>query len=311
MNKTGISIWKNVCLIGAQQGAIKVSDLSEQIGLSQIETMTLLRQLFPEGTGAEIYQKDGEQWVDFSAQSMEYMLPLTPGEWLKLRELVLMSSLAGEDDKVFNSLKKKLLDDGPIQTIMNILGHLEKWEHFLNEDQQKFLNQIEVAIDQKSVIELKSSDEKIYNLFPWRIVFLEGHLSLIAEDTYDHCLVVFSFQNMKGISSSDTSFNPRASLFEIDEFISAIRSMGDKETRLILKIHTPQNINLFPQYHFLGKPCMITNSNGDVIWAAYVEPCEDLYDWLLSLGAEIDILDPTSFKTDFLSYCEAKLRKIA
>ena len=56
---------------------------------------------------------------------------------------------------------------------------------------------------------------------------------------------------------------------------------------------------------------MITIPNGDLIWAAYVEPCEDLFEWLLSLGSNVDILDPGRFKDEFLSYCEEKLRKIA
>jgi hypothetical protein len=56
---------------------------------------------------------------------------------------------------------------------------------------------------------------------------------------------------------------------------------------------------------------MITNPNGDLIWAAYVEPCEALYDWLITLGKRVEILDPIKFKDEYLTYCEEKLRKIA
>jgi hypothetical protein len=87
--------------------------------------------------------------------------------------------------------------------------------------------------------------------------------------------------------------------------------MNEKETRLVLKIHHPGSVNLFPDHHFLGKPAMVTNGNGDLIWAAYVEPCEALFDWVASLGEDVEILDPTNFKEEFLSYCEEKLRKVA
>jgi hypothetical protein len=104
---------------------------------------------------------------------------------------------------------------------------------------------------------------------------------------------------------------PQLACFEVDDFVAAIRSMNEKETRLILKIHDPQSVNLFPDHHFLGKPCMITNPNGDLIWAAYVEPCCDLFEWLLGLGTNVEVLDPGKFKDEFLMYCEEKIRKVA
>jgi predicted DNA-binding transcriptional regulator YafY len=56
---------------------------------------------------------------------------------------------------------------------------------------------------------------------------------------------------------------------------------------------------------------MVKNPNGDLIWAAYVEPCAHLYEWLIGLGRRVEILDPVSFKQDYLDYCEEKLRNIA
>jgi hypothetical protein len=143
------------------------------------------------------------------------------------------------------------------------------------------------------------------------VVHLEGQLSLICEEFDDHCLMIISVKQIQLIQLKESTRQSRVSYFEIEEFIAAVRAMNDKETRLILKIHDPQSVNLFPDYQFLGKPCMITNSNGDLIWAAYVEACEPLYEWLLSLGSNVEILDPNKFKADYLSYCEAKLRKIA
>jgi hypothetical protein len=311
MNKTSSNLWKSLSILGSQQGAMKVRDLSCQIGLSERETLIFLREIFPSGVGAEIYQKEGEQWVDFNAQSMEYMLPLTPQEWLLLREIVIISGYSGTQMEVYQSLKKKILDSSPIETIMNIFGHLQEWDNHLTENQQVIIQFIDKAVlEQKSII-LEMKDEKKVRLFPCRIVHLEGELSLVAEDIFDHCLTVIAINKISSVNYEDHQFHLRATLFEIDEFISAIRSMNDRETRLILKIHQPQNVNLFPPYHFLGKPCMITNAHGDVIWAAYVEPCEDLFDWLLSLGTDVEVLDPVKFKTEFLTYCKAKLKKIA
>ena len=134
---------------------------------------------------------------------------------------------------------------------------------------------------------------------------------MIAEDVNDHCLLVVPVNELVSVSNVDTTSHPRVSSFEIEEFIFAIRSMSERETRLILKIHDPQFLNLFPDHQFLGKPCMVTNPNGDLIWAAYVEPCEDLFEWLISLKSNVEILDPIKFKEEYLTYCVEKLRKVA
>jgi hypothetical protein len=148
-------------------------------------------------------------------------------------------------------------------------------------------------------------------MFPAKIIHLEGKLSIIAEDANDHCLVVLSINDVKDISTMEAMSVPQLACFEVDDFVAAIRSMNEKETRLILKIHDPQSVNLFPDHHFLGKPCMVTNPNGDLIWAAYVEPCESLYEWMISLGENVEILDPLNFKKEFITYCEEKLKKVA
>jgi hypothetical protein len=156
-----------------------------------------------------------------------------------------------------------------------------------------------------------TTHHKNYQVLPCKVIHLEGRLSLIAEDMNDHCLLVVPMIELMELTTIQSTKSPRVTAFEVDEFIVAIRSMSEKETRLILKIHDPQSVNLFPNHHFLGKPCMITNPQGDLIWAAYVEPCDDLFEWLISLNGNVEILDPTKFKDDFLMYCEEKLRKVA
>jgi hypothetical protein len=134
---------------------------------------------------------------------------------------------------------------------------------------------------------------------------------MIAEDAGDHCLMVIPLNMINSCDAISKNGSPRVTNFEIEEFIAAVRSMNEKETRLILKIYNPQAVNLFPDHHFLGKPCMVTNPEGDLIWAAYVEPCQDLFDWVYSLAHHVEILDPTNFKEQYFAYLEDKMRKIA
>lgn len=300
---------KKLMVLGEKQGAIKLTDFAREMGLGDDEALGFLRQVFPVGIGVEVYHKDNECWVDINGEAIQYMLPLSPGEWMALHKV--LSEHKKVDSPVLYSLKKKVTENGPIKVVMELLNQLELWDQELSEVQQKMVKELEAAIHQKQLINLKTKEDKTYNVHPCKVLHLEGHLSLIAEDSQDHCLLVVPMKDVQEFESVHSTSTSKVTPFEVEEFIMAIRSMNEKETRLILKIHDPQSTNLFPDHHFLGKPCMITNPNGDLIWAAYVEPCEALYEWLMTLGKNVEILDPIKFKQEFLDYCEEKLRKVA
>lgn len=303
----GVDLFKKMMILGEKEGSIRLRDLALEMKLTPEETLGFLRQAFPEGTGVEIYHKDLEHWIDIKGDALQYMLPLSPSEWISLHQILKSQKTTSS---ALYSLKKKL-DNGPTQVMMEILHQLDSYDHGLSEYQQVMIRNIEDAINHQKQLTLNSYDGKFYSVHPWKVLHLEGHLSLIAEDTQDHCLVVLPLKDVQTFETLGTTSKSKVSSFEVEEFISAIRAMSEKETRLILKIHDPESTNLFPDYHFLGKPCMITNPNGDLIWAAYVEPCDALYEWLITLGKKVEILDPIKFKDEYLSYCEEKLRKIA
>jgi hypothetical protein len=103
----------------------------------------------------------------------------------------------------------------------------------------------------------------------------------------------------------------RANFHDVADFIRALRAMADNETRLVLKIKNPERFQLMPDYQFLGKPCLITNPEGDLIWAAWVEPGEEIFEWLMQMENYVEILEPSEFILDYAAYCEEKERKMA
>jgi len=310
MNKAGFKIvpeaLKKLMIVGEKQGTIGLKDLSSEIGLSPEDTLIFLRQIFPEGCGAEIYTENNECMVDLNANAISYMLPLSPSEWIGLHDLV-----QNQKNPALDSLKKKITENGPIKAVMELLNQLDQWDLQLSDKHQGLLKSLDELVLKKSPITLITTEGKSFQLFPCKIIHLEGQLSMIAEDANDHCLVVMGLTDIQEFSPLEALMTPQVASFEVDEFIVAIRAMNEKETRLILKIHDPQSVNLFPDHHFLGKPCMITNPNGDLIWAAYVEPCEDLFEWLITLGTNVEVIDPGQFKDEFLMYCKEKISKVA
>lgn len=306
-------MWKKLVLLGEKQGTIKLKDLAMELGLNSEDTLVFIRQVFPAGNGAEIYHNhEDECLVDLDASSLQYMLPLSPAEWIQLHQLLVNTKSAEIlKNPVLASLKRKITDNGPVKVVMELMGQLEMWDQQFSDLKQGLVKDLDQAAEAKTLVKIDTVSDKSYTVFPWKVLHLEGKLCLIAEESQDHCLVVISLHELKELTMIDGSSRPKVTAFEVEEFIAAIRSMNEKETRLILKIHDPQSVNLFPDHHFLGKPCMVTNPSGELIWAAYVEPCDDLFEWLITLGTNVEILDPIRFREEFLSYCGEKVRKIA
>ena len=299
--------WRKFTLLGQERRTIKLSELAADLGLATQETLTFLQDVFPVGIGAEVFEKDEETWVKIEPEALHYLIPLAPAEWVELQHILSLSEQATSNKTVFSSLQKKVSEHGPIKVVMELLNQLELWDQQCSEKHQAIIKVLDAAVNEKQLVQMTTVENKTYCVYPCRVIHLEGKLSLIAEDSHDHCLTVISIQELEKAEHVPSTSAPRVSLFEVEEFIGAIRSMNEKETRLILKIHDHQSVNLFPDHQFLGKPCMITNPNGELIWAAYVEPCEALFDWLMGLGRNVEILDPVKFKQDYLSYCEEKL----
>src|SRR5665647_2223124 len=105
--KIAPNTWKKLMVLGEKQGSIKLSDMAQELGLGEDETLIFIRQMFPNGTGVQVYQDASECWVDISADSLQYALPLTPFEWMELHEI--LSDVEGHA-----SLKRKISDNGPV-----------------------------------------------------------------------------------------------------------------------------------------------------------------------------------------------------
>ena len=174
----------------------------------------------------------------------------------------------------------------------------------------KYVNHIEEAFKLGALL-LVSIDKKTYEIFPHKLIMLEGELTLIGEETIDRCLVSYCLDEVSKIKlNSINEYTMNYSRFEVDEFVMAIRAVSGREERLVLKIDQNKPVNLNPDYQFLGHPYMTANSEGDFIWAASVEISSPLYDWIISMGESVEILDPADVRSEFEKYREIKLKDL-
>ena len=165
---------------------------------------------------------------------------------------------------------------------------------------------IDYVIAYKKPITIEFHNDKECIVFPHRLVFLDGTLCVIGESVSDKTLVYFGVEDIENIKDFEQNYEPNLSQIEINEFICHLRLINGKEERLILKVYNQYDTDLLPSHHFLGNPFITTNSEGDMIWAATLEMCDDLFQWLYSMKDRVEVLDPGHVRKEFAHYCDNK-----
>ncbi|MCO4795332.1 MAG: WYL domain-containing protein [Bacteriovoracaceae bacterium] len=169
-----------------------------------------------------------------------------------------------------------------------------------SEAQGEIVEEIEKSFHAKLILDIKLNKGTLLELYPHRIVYFDGQLNLIGEETGDRCLVYFPISDIQSLDSKmNTGYLPNFSRLEIHDFISAIRTVSGSEERLVMKITDIDDLNLDEAHHFITNPYVTSNSKGEVIWAANVEACDNFFEWLYSIENFVEVLDPLTIKEDF------------
>ncbi len=155
-------------------------------------------------------------------------------------------------------------------------------------------------------MKVKFFTDKECNVFPHRLVFLDGILCLVGENIQDKTLVYFGLEDIKDVENLDIIYEANLSQIEVSEFIAHLRLINGKEERLVLKIYSQEQSDLLPEYHFLGNPFVTSSTEGDMIWAATLEMCDDVFHWLYKMKDRVEVLDPGHIRKEFSHYCELK-----
>lgn len=171
---------------------------------------------------------------------------------------------------------------------------------------ESFCSQIQKMINASEVVMIKLKNENTIKLYPHRVVYLDNVLCLIGESADDQMLCYFSIDDILELTLNKEKFESNHSQLEINAFIEHSRLVNGNEERLVLKIQSKSIDNFIPEHHYLGNPFVTKSARGDAIWAATVERCEALYEWLYSFRDSVEILDPGYLRKEFASYCQKK-----
>lgn len=170
------------------------------------------------------------------------------------------------------------------------------------------IKKVEDALIKSKSLEVHCFDHSKHIVLPRQMIFLEGELAIVVESITGSHLTHFCLSEIQNIKEADEQYEAKYGELEFNDYIRAVKSIDDNEVRIVLKLKKGVE-DLYPKFHHLVEPYSVANWNGEKIWAATIEKCSYLYEWLLSVQDNIEILDPPSLKTELINYCNEQIRK--
>lgn len=242
------------------------------------------------------------------ANTAGIQIEMSLSEWLALQ--MMFPVIGTQESTPYYALVADKLEDTevhyPEYDLYRLLEEEEVREGILGrlgEQAVELVKKIEESLHRGLVLDLIYHKNRTCSIYPHKLVYLEGELNLIGEDVVDRCLVALPVVDVHNVRFDVTkNYRVNFSSLEVDDFILAMRVVSGNEDRLVLKLKANSDVDLNPPYHFLGNPYITTNSQGDVIWAASVEVCDDFYAWLHGLGDRVEILDPPHVADGYKSW---------
>lgn len=314
------SFWQILCHLEQLKAPRPVSEICEALKVSEQKLIKVLYFLHGLNVQFTIENSDEGAFIVPPTETSIIQFNFTLSEWLSFQSHF----------PAIDLYKKGKSHDTLIRKLSDIEKKYDKHDLYMAEDfvmptidqacldmdDESFeagvedkLKIIELAIVRKNLIHLKLKCGNTLLLYPHRIVNIEGGLSVVGEDSQDSCVTYIKVIEIEDLNiNSIDDYMPRYSGVEINQFIRGLREISDSEIRLILKIYD-RELSLDPHYEFIGRPYVTINSMGERIWAATVEPSDALFNWISGFGTKVEILEPVSFKKQYLQYLENDLKK--
>lgn len=169
---------------------------------------------------------------------------------------------------------------------------------------ENLVKKIQFDIIKSRPIQLHFKENQNCDMFPHRLVYLDGVLCVIGEDVHNRIMKFFPVAEISTAEELEYGYGANFSQIEVSEFINDLRLINGRQARLIIKFHAMAEVDVLPEFHYLHNPYVTSNSEGDMIWAATIEMCDDIFLWLYEMKDQIEILDPGVVRKEFALYCE-------
>lgn len=303
------NLWKKLTKMASMELSKSWQEIADEVGLPEAQALRLMVAL--ESAKKDLLSESGSDDEVFQAWSLS--------EWCQLVHVLeeQVQNSTGDSKKMLLPLLKQCRQHPAYPIYVQLRQSCQESEQsifeneYLDTDSEKMLSKLEECVLKHELVGIEWKGHESHTVTPCKLIHLEGKMTLIGEDQQSHCLMAIPLVEMKRIKPMDEFNSMRTIAYDVTEFVRALREMGESETRLILKISDPSSFTVSPHYEFLRGTTIITNPEGELIWAAYVEPSHELYAWLMEMGNQVEILDPPSFMKEYAAYCEEKSSKVA
>ncbi len=306
--------WKLISTIDSINEDVSFTELISHLGIqytvSDIEEVVSFLKQF--GHPVKIEQKTNDAWIVLTGKKPQFKMNVSLSEWLAMQaHFPLFDENKGK--AVYNTLAEcftRLEKKYPEADLYHYLEEEKTMGRATSElchDKSKLLKVINEVCLRDEQIHIMTKDQRKSDIFIHKVVYIDGVLSIVGEDTNDRCLSCIDIEEIESYSiDHGDSYRANFASAEVDDFICAVRSISGNEQRLVMKVSAPDKVNLKPDFHFLGNPFVTTNIEGEFIWAASVEVSNELYKWLATIYSDIDIIDPSQVKDGLESFMEQK-----
>jgi hypothetical protein len=185
---------------------------------------------------------------------------------------------------------------------------LDNKKSLVAQDMKQIENVIHLAINRKKVVEIQFlKGQKIY-CFPYEIFKFEQKMYCIVEESMDKALNYFDMKNILSVTAYDEDdYQPNFTIHHIHEFLNGLKSLGEEETRIVIKFHSLEKVTFYDVGRFVLHPYLTINGQGEFLWAASVTHLDHVFEWLFQIGHSAEVIDPSEVKERFLRFCQNKL----
>lgn len=172
----------------------------------------------------------------------------------------------------------------------------------IDENDVDLIYNLKKAIGLKKSIRVHSKKDIVIEISPQRLTSIGDNICLIGEEVNEHYLSYIYIKSIEKIDENLGDYEVKYTTMEINNFIMGLRIINDNEMRVILKLKGEEKANFIHPYIHFHHPCVLTNYEGEYIWAATTELTETFLNWLHDLDSQIEILSPPELKNAFLKF---------
>lgn len=248
-----------------------------------------------------------EEFWEFLFQLEALKRPVKLDKFLKEQKIEKGTFFTFIEQAHLYGLTLNLETDGKEYTLFPLSWHREFGDVLLEKSEyRELVTDLQNCIETGRTCLIKFLDNSEMEVYPWRNLFFESNLSVIVEDVKTKRLITIEIEQVLDLEVRGDGYRSMFSRLEVEGFINSMRMVAGSDERLIIKIQCGAEIKMPSELIFLGNPYTTTNQYGDIIWAASVEKSGYLFEWLYSIRDKIDILDPSSIKSEFERFCDTR-----